>query len=143
MASIVPVTGAGSIFKVGDGGDPTETFAEVPQCVGMGKSGAQGEFVQATPISKTTHEYISGMETPPDKQLVFHDVPGDAAQAAFLLQAYNRETVNCEIAYSNGRISAFTLVLAGYEVDEPEGSGPIKVTVYAKQSGAATHTFTP
>ena len=143
MASSVPVVGAGSIFRVGDGGDPTETFSEAPQCVSFGKPGSQGEFVQATPISKTVHEYISGMETPPDKQLVFHDVPGDAAQAAFLLQAYNRETVNCEIAYSNGRIAALTLVLAGYEVDDAEGNNPIKVTVYAKQSGAATYTFTP
>lgn len=142
MSSTIPVIGAGAVLKVGDGGTPTEVFAEVPGCVNIGEIGAKGEFVETTPISALVREYIAGMETPPDLSFTFNDLTGNTAQQDFLDQAAARETVNMEVEYPNGRVARMTVVLAGYTVSNPESGKAIQVVVFAKQSGAATFTIT-
>lgn len=141
MASSVPIIGAGAVLQVGDGATPTEVFTEVPQCVTIGEVGGKGEFVDATPISSLVKEFIAGMETPPDISLVFNDVPGNTAQAAFLVTAKARATRNFKIVYPNGRTAALRIVMAGYVVANPEAGKAMQVTVFGKQSGAETFTF--
>ena len=137
--STIEVIGAGAVLKAGDGATP-EVFAEVPGCTTIGDIGGKGEFVEVTDTTDTTRRYIAGMVTPPDMQFTFNHMPGNTAQAAFLTQALNRETVNMQVSYPSGAQADFTVVLAGYTKQNPENNKAEQVIVYGKQSGAAAFT---
>ena len=132
-ASTVAKIGAGTVLAYES--DTPDTYVDLVNATAIGATGEQGEFVETTPIAALTKEFISGMKTPPDKEITLNDVPGDAVQEAFLAKAKANEQVKMQVTFSNGRVGKFTLALSGYQVNEPEGGSAITVTVYGKQSG--------
>ena len=133
-ASTTTAIGAGTMLAYE--GDTQGQYVDLVEATAIGSTGEQGEFVETTPISATTKTFISGVQTPPDKEITLNDVPGNADQEAFLTKARNRETVSMKVTFANGRIGTFNLVLAGYVINEPESGSALTVTVYGKQSGA-------
>lgn len=130
--SNIATIGAGTVLAY----EGTEgQFVELLNATAIGATGEQGEFVETTPIASLTKQFISGMKTPPDKEITMNDVPADSEDQAFLLKAKNNETVNMKVTYSNGRVGTFVLALSGYVVNEPEGGSAVTITVYGKQSG--------
>lgn len=138
-AATIAKIGAGTTLSYEDSNTPG-TFIDLVNALQVGSTGEQGEFVEITPISQTTRQYIPGMKTPPDKEITFNDVPGDTDQEAFFNLAKSAETVNMQIIFANGRKGAYALALSGYQVNEPEGNSQITITVYGKQSGSVTWT---
>lgn len=132
-ASTVAKIGAGTVLAYES--DTPDTYVNLVNATAIGATGEQGEFVEVTPIASLTKQFISGMKTPPDKEITLNDAPGDAEQQAFLTKAKAGETINMQVTFSNGRIGKFALALSGYQVNEPEAGAAITVTVYGKQSG--------
>ena len=139
-ASTVARIGAGSTLSFED---PTtvNTFLPLTEALSIGAIGEQGEFVETTPIAATTRTYIPGLKTPPDKEITGNDVPGDANQEKFLALAKAMATINMKVELANGRIATFTLVMSGWQINEPAGDGALVWTAYGKQSGDVTWTL--
>ena len=131
--STVVKIGAGTVLAYES--DTPDTYIDLLNATTIGATGEQGEFVEVTPIAALTKQFISGMKTPPDKEITLNDAPGNADQEAFLAKAKAGETVNMQVTFSNGRIGKFVLALSGYQINEPESGSAITVTVYGKQSG--------
>ncbi|GAA4652392.1 hypothetical protein GCM10023116_46760 [Kistimonas scapharcae] len=138
-ASTTARLGAGTVLSFEDPAN-SGTFIELANATAIGATGEQGEFVETTPISATTRTYIGGMKTPPDKEITLNDVPGDTDQEKFLTAARNGETVSMKVTFSTGRTGSFSLVLSGYQVNEPTNNEAVTVTVFGKQSGDTTWT---
>lgn len=114
-------------------------FVELPNALDVGgQTGSQGEFVETTPISKTTREYIAGLKTPPDKQFNFNHQPGLAAYARFLQivdQANTLGNVNMRVDFTSGDRADLNVALSGRVMDNAEGASQLKHIVFGKQSG--------
>jgi hypothetical protein len=134
--STTATIGAGTVLSYED---PLNagTYVALPNALEVGEVGEQGEFTEVTPISATTREYIPGMDTPPDKTMVFNDLPGNAAWVAYLAEVDARNTVSHRVLYTNNHQATYDVVLSGRTNESPEGSTQIKTTIYGKQSGAA------
>ena len=132
--STIAVIGAGTTLSFEDPSSKG-TYIELDEARTIGAIGEQGEFVETTPIKKKTRTYIPGLKTPPDKEITGNDVPGDANQETFLQLAKDNATVNMKVELSNGRVGTFTLALAGWQINEPQGGEALQWTVYGKQSG--------
>lgn len=129
--------GAGSrLFYMTGGGTPVKTYIDT--ALNIGQVGEQGEFVETTPISKTVREYIKGMKTPPQKQITFNHVPGDAGYAAFLVVVDDPATDSIEmgVEYTTGDKGEFLLVPSGRVMEEAEGGAQLKMTVFFQQTGS-------
>jgi hypothetical protein len=103
----------------------------------LGQTGAQGEFVEKTPISKTVREYLRGLKTPPQKELTFND-ESNTNYDEFLTvwdDEGNVDSINMRIDFSNNRRSEFVLIPNGRVMDEPQGSGQLTMICFAQQSG--------
>lgn len=131
------IIGAGTTLSFEDPNNKG-TYLELVEVKTIGAIGEQGEFVETTPINATTRTYIPGLKTPPDKEITGNDVPGNVNQEKFLTLAGNHATVNMKVVLSNNRTGAFALVLAGWQINEPQGSEALMWTVYGKQSGDVT-----
>ncbi len=139
-ATTTALIAAGTVLSFEDP-DTADTFLELTEATAIGAMGTQGEFVETTPLKATTRTYIPGLKTPPDKEIVGNDVPGDANQEAFLQLATDNATVNMKVTLSNGRVGAFVMVLSGWQINEPSGAETLQWTVYGKQSGEVTWTI--
>lgn len=128
--------GAGSVLSYEDPDGSSGVFIPLPNALEIGEVGEQGEFVETTPISQLVREYIAGLETPPDKTIVFNDIPGLEAYEDFMDLVRARETLNMRVSYSNGRIADFVIVFAGSLMQQPEGGSQLKMSCFGKQSGA-------
>jgi hypothetical protein len=141
MANTIAVLGAGTTFAMGDG-ETAEQFTAIPGVLSIGSFGEQGEFIDVTPLSATTEETIGGMGKGAEREIVMNDLTGEAAQQAFLTAALARNVKNFRVTYPTGRSGTMSLALNGYQVQEPESNGQMKVVVYAKQNGAVAWTIT-
>ena len=139
-ASTVARIGAGSTLSFEDP-DTANTYLPLEEALTIGAIGEQGEFVETTPIAATTRTYIPGLKTPPDKEITGNDIPGDANQEKFLALAKAMATINMKVELANGRIATFTLVMSGWQINEPAGDGALVWTAYGKQSGDVTWTL--
>lgn len=139
-ASTVARIGAGSVLSFEDP-DTANKFLPLTEAISIGAIGEQGEFVETTPIAATTRTYIPGLKTPPDKEVTGNDIPGDANQEKFLALAKAMATINMKVELANGRIATFTLVMSGWQINEPAGDGALVWTAYGKQSGDVTWTI--
>ncbi len=133
-ASTVARIGAGSVLLFEDP-DTANKFLPLTEALSIGAIGEQGEFVETTPIAASTRTYIPGLKTPPDKEITGNDIPGDANQEKFLALAKAMATINMKVELANGRIAIFTLVMSGWQINEPAGDGALVWTAYGKQSG--------
>lgn len=131
----VATLGAGTVLSYEDPLNPG-TYVDLPMALEIGDVGEQGEFVETTPIAEVVREYIAGLETPPDKTIVFNDLPGNAAYVAFLAEVDARNTISMRVTYSNNHQGTFDVVLAGRISPSPEGNSQLKMNVFGKQSGA-------
>ena len=138
-ASTVALIAAGTILSFEDPETEGE-YLELTEATSIGAIGVQGDFVETTPLSATTRTYIPGLKTPPDKEIVGNDVPGDANQETFLDLASDNTTVNMKVELSNGRVGDFVMALSGWQINEPQGAETLQWTVYGKQSGDVTWT---
>lgn len=136
MATTTATLGAGSVLSYEDPANPG-TYVDLPNALEIGEVGEQGEFVETTPISQTVREYIAGLETPPDKTIVFNDITGNAAYVAFLAEVDARNEISMRVVYSSDHQATFNVALAGRIMQSPEGSTQNKMSVFGKQSGAA------
>ena len=136
-ASNVAMIGAGSILSFEDP-DDTGTYLELTEALSIGAIGQQGEFVETTPIGATTRTYIAGLKTPPDKEITGNDIPASAQQQKFLTLADTNSVVVMKVVLSNGRTGTFTLILSGWQINDPQGGESLQWTVYGKQSGDVT-----
>lgn len=136
--------GAGSKLSYTTGG-ATPVFIPLETALNIGQVGEQGEFVETTPISKTVREYIKGMKTPPQKQITFNHVPGDADYAAFLalVDEPATDSIAMQVDYTSGDKASFVLVPSGRVMEEPEGNTQLKMIVFFQQTGATTWGTTP
>ena len=128
------IIGAGTTLSFEDPANPG-SYLVLEEALTIGATGTQGEFVETTPIKATTRTYISGLKTPPDKEITGNDVPGDANQESFLKLAADNETINMKVEYSNGRSGTFILALSGWQINDASGGEALQWTVYGKQSG--------
>lgn len=138
--SLFAKIGAGSVLKYEDP-DAPGIYVTLPNALDVGgQTGSQGEFVEITPISATTREYIRGLKTPPDKQFTFNDVPGIAAYERFLAIARNESygAIKMRIEYTVGRRADFNVALSGHVMEQAEGGSQLKMIVFGKQSGEPT-----
>ena len=136
-ASDVAMIGAGSSLSFEDP-ENSGTFVELKDALSIGAIGQQGEFIETTPINATTRTYIPGLKTPPDKEITGNDIPADSNQQKFLQLADGNAVVVMKAALSNGRTGTFTLVLSGWQINDPQGGEALRWTVYGKQSGNVT-----
>lgn len=129
--------GAGSTLFY-ENTEATPAYVALENALNFGQVGEQGEFVQITPISKTVHEYIRGMTTPPSKQFTFNHVPGDADYQAFLdlVDDPAVDSINMRVEYSTGDQADFTIVPNGRVMDEPQGNGQLQMIVFSQQTGS-------
>jgi Phage tail tube protein family len=136
--SINATLGAGCALQYEDPVAPG-IFVDLPNALNVGgQMGSQGEFVETTPISKTTREYIAGMKTPPDKQFGFNHTPGVPAYARFLQIVDNSATygnIRMRVNYTTGERATIWIALSGRVMDEAEGNAQLKHQVFGKQSG--------
>lgn len=132
--STIALIAAGTTLSFEDPDTP-DTFIPLEGVTSIGAIGVQGEFVETTPISATTRTYIPGLKTPPDKEIVGNDVPGDVNQETFLQLASDNAVVNMKVDVVNGRIGNFVMALSGWQINEPSGAEVLQWTVYGKQSG--------
>ena len=131
--------GSGSkLFYMTSGGTPVKKY--LAHALNIGQVGEQGEFVETTPISATVREYIKGMKTPPQKQITFNHVPGDADYSAFLalVDAAATDSLSMGVEYTSGDKAEFILVPSGRVMEEPEGNTQLKMIVFFQQSGSTT-----
>ena len=133
--SQVPTLGAGSKLYYEPSASPG-TWLLLDNALNIGEVGEQGEFLETTPISKVVREYIRGLKTPPNKTVIFNDVPGDANYVGFLAEVDAGQTINFRTDYSNNHRAAFTLVLNGRIMQEAEGNSQLKMNVFGQQNGA-------
>ena len=131
---------AGTLLSFEDPDTP-DTFLLLEEATAIGSIGVQGEFVETTPLSATTRTYIPGLRTPPDKEIIGNDIPGDTNQEKFLQLAAKNTTVNMKVELSNGRTGAFSMALSGWQINEPTGAEALQWTVYGKQSGEVSWTI--
>lgn len=124
--------GAKLFYRVGTG-----TFTLLPNALVIGPVGAQGGFVDVTPIMQITEESIRGPLAAPELQMEFNHQPGKEAYAAFLTLARDRnvELIELQIDYSTGDRCTLKAVPNGVQVASPERSVQQKATVFLKQSG--------
>lgn len=139
-ATTTALIAAGTVLSFEDP-DTADTFLALEEATAIGSIGVQGEFVETTPLSATTRTFIPGLKTPPDKEIVGNDVPGDTNQEAFLQLASDNAIVNMKVELSNGRVGDFVLALSGWQINEPTGAETLQWTVYGKQSGEVTWTM--
>lgn len=132
--------GAGSKLYFENPASPG-TYKLLDNALLLGQTGAQGEFTQTTPISKTTHEYIRSLKTPPTKQLTFNDKAADVNYAEFLGvwdDEANVDEINMRIDFSNNRRASFVVVPNGRVLDEPSNSAQLQMICFGQQSGDTT-----
>lgn len=139
-ASTTALIAAGTVLSFEDPGQPG-TFLALEEATAIGSVGVQGEFVETTPLKATTRTYIPGLKTPPDKEIVGNDIPGNANQEKFLKLAADNATVNMKVELSNGRTGTFVMALSGWQINEPQGNESLQWTVYGKQSGEVSWTI--
>lgn len=136
--SNVAKLGAGSVISFEDPANPG-VYLNLEHALSIGQVGEQGEFVEVTPISKTVREYIRGLETPPQKQLTFNDVPADANYQALLAQwddKVNVDKIKFRVVFTNGRQADFDLIPSGRVMEEAQGSSQLQMILFSQQSGA-------
>lgn len=132
--------GAGCVLSFStDGGT---TWKDLVTALTIGDTGSEGEFVQTTPISSTTHTFIPGMQTPPQTQATFNHQPGNTDYKAFIDAAKARQAVKIKKTYTTGDEATFDAALNGYKVTEPTGNEAVKSTVSWQQSGDETWATT-
>lgn len=135
--SIKAKIGAGCTLQYEDPAVPG-VYVALPTALDVGgQTGSQGEFVETTPISALTREFIRGLKTPPDKQFTFNHQPGIAAYARFLAIADNPayDEVKMRIEYVTGDRADVNVVLSGRVMESAEGASQLKMIVFGKQSG--------
>ena len=130
----VPTIGAGSVLQFEDPDTP-DTFIDLDDALNIGQVGEQSDQVEVTRIKSKTREYIAGLDTPPDKQLTFNHVPGNANYQLFLAQVDARVNINMRVVYESGDIADFNVALLGRMMEEAEGNAQLKMSVFGKQSG--------
>ncbi len=133
--STIAKLGAGSKVYYTTGGE-TPVWVLLDNALTLGQVGTQGEFVETTPISKVVREYIAGMETPPQKQMSFNHLPGNADYAAYLALVDAKNPISHRFDYTTGDRATVTLVPSGRVMEEPEGNSQLKMTCFFQQSGA-------
>jgi len=104
--------------------------------------GEQGESIEVTPIGATSRQYISGLDTPPDKTMSFNHSRGVAEYDAFMTLAQARANVRMRVRYNSGDTATFSVALLGMMMQEVEGGAQLKMDVFAKQSGSTEWTET-
>lgn len=135
--SAVVQLGAGSKLLYTTGG-ATPVWVELTEALDIGQVGEQGEFVETTPISKTVREYIAGLKTPPQKQITFNHVPGNADYAAFLALVDGTAPIAMRADYTTGDRASFSLVPSGRVMEAPEGNSQLKMICFFQQTGGTT-----
>lgn len=136
-ASTVATIGAGTVVSYEDPASPG-TYIDLCGVLSIGTTGEKGEFVQIDPLCELTPEFIAGRQTPEDKEITFKDVPGDTDQETFIQRAFDRETVNMRVSFTNGRIADFVVVLNGAQMAEVNVDEALTIVVSGKQSGGTT-----
>lgn len=133
--------GAGSKLYFEDPASPG-TWLLLDNALTVGQVGEQGEFVETTPISKKAREYIRGMTTPPNKQLTFNDVPGEANYKKLLdaVDDTNIDNIKMRMDFTNGTRGAFTIVTNGRVMEEPQGNAQLQMIIFGQQTGATEWT---
>ncbi len=136
LATVAKLGAGSKLFYMTSGGVPSKKYLDV--ALNIGQVGEQGEFVETTPISKIVREYIKGMKTPPQKQITFNHVPGNADYAAFLALVDDPDTPNVAmgVEYTSGDKAEFTLVPSGRVMEDPEGNTQLKMIVFFQQTGS-------
>jgi hypothetical protein len=130
--------GAGSVLKYEDPAVPG-VYVDLVTAIDVGgQTGSQGEFIETTPISKTTREYIRGLKTPPDKQFMFNHQPAVTAYARFLVCVDTFDLIKMRIDYTSGDRADFSVVPNGRVMESAEGSSQLKHVVFGKQTGDVT-----
>ncbi|WP_039913151.1 hypothetical protein [Cellvibrio mixtus] len=126
--------GAKLSYRVGGG---SGAFTLLPNALVIGPVGAQGGFVDVTPIMEITEESIRGPLTAPELQMEFNHQPGKEAYATFLATARDRtiDQIEIQIDYSTGDRCTLVAIPNGVQVASPERSVQQKATVFLKQSG--------
>lgn len=141
LATTAKIGAGTTIFFQDPDASGADTFLELENTLEIGDTGEEGSFVDTTRLKDTTRRFAPGMTTPPQKNIVLHDVPGDANQTKFLTLATNKATVTMKVAVANGRTGVFTLALGGYRVGNPAGDNVVTLTVSGQQSGETTWSF--
>lgn len=114
------------------------TFLLLDNAISFGATGEKGEFIDVTPISKTTKQFTRGLKTPPDREFEFFDIPGDANYQIYLQAVKDEDNVaqiKHRIDFKNGRRAEMNVVMNGYMLDSPEGGNALKMKVSGQQSG--------
>ena len=131
--------GAGSKLEISDM-QATPAFTQIKGVIGIGETGEEGGFVDATAMEETTKEFIADIAEGPDKTVQVILNQADPGQQMLRDAARARQTVDFKLTLSDGTVGEFKIVLAGWKVAEPEGSGTLKAIATGKQSGATTWT---
>ena len=121
------------------------TFVNIAEPVDIGGIGEVGSFVDATNLDSpdATREYIAGLLDPPDKTLIFRDVPSDAGQTQLKTDADARSTILFRITIppttpASETQALINIVLAGKMIESPVVDAPLQLSVAGKQTGKAT-----
>ena len=131
--------GAGSVFEFEDPQNPG-VWTEVPDMLEIGEVGEQGEFVQTTPISKVVHEYIKGMQTPPNKTFRTNHILGEAGQKLFFDRWRDPTTssMNIRVSYPSNDRASFAVVPNGNVMDSPTNTAQQQMMYFAQQTGSTS-----
>lgn len=135
--------GHGSKIQIGDGGSPTEVFAEIAGVSSIDFGSNKIDTVDNTDMGTAGNlrTFVSGLEDPGDVTVKINVKPGDTTQAS--LWAAKGTTKNFKVAYPGGiRQIAFAGLVTSIDEAIPDDKLPTW-TAKIKVSGAKTVTTTP
>lgn len=120
------------------------TYTNIAEPLDIGAQGETGTFVDVTNLDSPdeTREYIPGLLDPPDKTLIFRDIPSDAGQVLLKAAAAARSTVQFRITLPPTTPASATeiitnIALAGSIVESPTPDGALNISIAGKQTGKA------
>lgn len=123
------ILGIGTTFKF-DGLDVSE-----PRSVG--DTGSAGVFVEATHLNSpdATREYVAGLLSSAETELLFNLDEHDAGQTALRAAAVAGEAKTCVISFPTGVTATFTMQLSGEMVQNPVADGILQLAVTGRITG--------
>lgn len=111
------------------------TYIALPEALSVGETGEEGDFIQSTAMAETTHEFVQGLKTPPQKTIVMRHKPGDAAYRTFWDHWEATDRINMRIIFRTGDQADFVMIPNGTKMSDPNATEVLKLSFFGQQSG--------
>jgi hypothetical protein len=143
MSSSVPVVGATTLLKFGNGATPTEVFTTIPGVRTVPPPSKSRSYLEVTPIDyplDSTQEITVPGEGA-EYNFELNDLTGNTVQQEFLDIVDGEEECNMQVVYPNGRTIPFRLKFSGWDPMPAERKSELKLQIKAKVISRSASTI--